>query len=309
MLLTCRICEGQNLVPNPSFEIYDTCPNGDDQIYRAIAWHSTRGTSDYFNSCAQSTAINYSVPSNYYGYQYAASGNAYAGFSAKSGPFPYREYLGAQLISPLQSGIKYYASFKVCLTNASTIQYCGINKLGILFSTIHYDSINQAPICNCAQIYTDSIIIDSTNWTRIRGSFIADSNYSFINIGRFFDNAFTDSIQVTGNYCSSYYYVDDVCVSTDSAYAYNYTYTGIENIYQNNLLDCFPNPFYDKLNYQCKDNEQRELFLFDITGRNLLQKKFINSTFINTEQLAKGLYLYEVRGKDGSCKKGKVMKD
>ena len=39
------------------------------------------------------------------------------------------------------------------------------------------------------------------------------------------------------------------------------------------------------------------------------QKEFINSISINTEQLAKGIYLYEVRNKNGVIKKGKVVKD
>ena len=45
--------KGQNLVPNPSFELYDTCPNAQDQIEYATGWHKYSEwltTPDYFNA-------------------------------------------------------------------------------------------------------------------------------------------------------------------------------------------------------------------------------------------------------------------
>src|SRR5687768_16803403 len=69
---------GQNLVPNPSFEDYDTCPEFLSQINYAIGWGSSRQTPEYYNSCAIPFTVA-SVPHNYFGSQYPASGNAYAG--------------------------------------------------------------------------------------------------------------------------------------------------------------------------------------------------------------------------------------
>ena len=46
-----------------------------------------------------------------------------------------------------------------------------------------------------------------------------------------------------------------------------------------------------------------------ILSREILQQTFINSATLNTEQLARGLYLFEVRDKNGLCKKGKLVKD
>jgi hypothetical protein len=71
----------------------------------------------------------------------------------------------------------------------------------------------------------------------------------------------------------------------------------------------YPNPFTDKLNIVTWNNQLMEIILYDITSRRILQQKFTNSFSFSTEQLAKGLYLYEVRNKDGSCKKGKIVKD
>lgn len=187
-----------NLVPNPSFEIFDTCPDNLGQISRANGWFSSKPSPDYFNSCANSSDWSY-VPSNYWGYQIPASGLGYAGFTAKVGQFNIREYLSIQLNNSLQIGAKYFVSMKVCLAfnpNFGSSDYCGINKLGALFSTNIYSDIENAPICNCPQFYSSSIISDTLNWTMIKGSFVADSIYKFINIGNFFTDSMTDSLQI-----------------------------------------------------------------------------------------------------------------
>ena len=48
----------QNFVPNPSFEQYDTCPDGMTRINYAIPWTQPLpvSTSDYYNTC--STELN-----------------------------------------------------------------------------------------------------------------------------------------------------------------------------------------------------------------------------------------------------------
>lgn len=59
-----------NLVPNPSFEDTVSCPNYANQIDKAVGWHASRNTPDYFNGCDWLTS-NQSVPNNFRGYQYA----------------------------------------------------------------------------------------------------------------------------------------------------------------------------------------------------------------------------------------------
>ncbi|HKR04011.1 MAG TPA: T9SS type A sorting domain-containing protein [Bacteroidia bacterium] len=81
-----------------------------------------------------------------------------------------------------------------------------------------------------------------------------------------------------------------------------------ETMKEINIFNVYPNPFNDKLNFSCETNENLQVHLYDITARKLLQQTFTNSISINTEQLAKGIYLYEVRNKNGVIKKGKVVK-
>ena len=71
----------------------------------------------------------------------------------------------------------------------------------------------------------------------------------------------------------------------------------------------FPNPFSDNINIHSLNYYPLEIILYDITSRKIMQQEFTNSISLNTEQLEKGIYLYEVRDKNGLCKQGKVVKD
>ncbi|MEI6817414.1 MAG: T9SS type A sorting domain-containing protein [Bacteroidota bacterium] len=291
--------KGQNLVPNSSFEIYDTCPySNTDQIHFAVGWISSL-TPDYFNTCATSTLV--SVPNNAYGFHYAASGNAYAGFYAKHYFLHnYREHAVIHLISSLLIGTRYYVSIKVSLTPLGDgTQYCGVNKLGVLFSTIQYDDFNPTPINNFAHVYTDSIISDTLNWVTIKGSFLADSNYSFVNIGNCFNDMSTDTIQIAGSHCTAYYYLDDVCVSTDSTYAYNYIYTGTTEINHPTSSILSPNPFTTQatLTIQGLKNENNKtLSVYNLLGQEV-QNIFVGKdkeVIIHRNNLPSGMYFYKL---------------
>jgi len=276
-LFSYSLMKSQNLVPNPSFEIYDTCPNSLSQITYAVGWYNVSSTPDYFNAC-DLTHPDVEVPLNFWGYQYPASGNGYAGFPAKYGTSGVREYLGTTLASPLQIGTKYFINLKVSLAAGNGTDYCAVNKLGVLFSTLNYINSNMLP-CNCSQIYTNTIITDTTNWTRIRGSFIADSIYSYISIGNFFTDSLTTSIQISGNSQVAYYYVDDICVSTDSAYTYNYNWTGIEEISNHPTISIYPNPGVDYVNIDFASlNEPYSITIYDVFGRELFFKQKIFET-------------------------------
>ena len=110
----------QNLVPNPGFEIYETCPDSyTNRAPRQLVPHwriPTRGTTDYYNSCSR---FNVGVPMNMMGNCFAAEGVAYAGMillehpeKAEQGerPVNYREYLQAKLENPLERDSTYRVS-------------------------------------------------------------------------------------------------------------------------------------------------------------------------------------------------------
>ncbi|HKR04241.1 MAG TPA: T9SS type A sorting domain-containing protein [Bacteroidia bacterium] len=92
--------------------------------------------------------------------------------------------------------------------------------------------------------------------------------------------------------------------------------TGVPPIFnlQSSIFNISPNPFSNEINISSTANDLSEIILYDITSRKLLQQTFTGSASINTSQLSKGIYLYEVRNnpdsyRDGIIKKGKVVKE
>lgn len=194
-LLFCFCCalrsNGQNLVPNPSFEEHINCPQTLND-YEFTYWDSFNRTPDYFNTCSSISGF-----SNPAGFQIAHSGNAYAGFiTFVDEPPLWREHLGVPLIVPLQVGQTYYVSFYVSRGFEQPAHDMASNKIGALFSTIAYDdTLNPSPVLNFAHVYEDSIITDTTNWVHLHWNFVADSAYHYLIIGNFFDDSQTDTLR------------------------------------------------------------------------------------------------------------------
>lgn len=85
--------------------------------------------------------------------------------------------------------------------------------------------------------------------------------------------------------------------------------SSVQMPYQQLPILISPNPFTDKLSVTVNTNELSEFILYDMTGRKMMNMNFTNSLTLNTEQLAKGLYTYELRIKNGMSQKGKIVKD
>jgi len=120
--------ESQNLVGNPSFEEYSSCPTlSTNGIPKAIGWNGF--SADYFHSCSQFSPLPLN---NGNGYQCAATGNAIVGIYTRVPlVLTYREFVGAQLDSALILGQKYYVTVKV---NLADNYNCATNRLGVLFT-------------------------------------------------------------------------------------------------------------------------------------------------------------------------------
>jgi hypothetical protein len=71
----------------------------------------------------------------------------------------------------------------------------------------------------------------------------------------------------------------------------------------------FPNPFSNEITVNTTDKKSCEIIIYDITSRKVIQKKLSNSTMINTSELGKGVYIFEVRSNNTVLRKGKIIKD
>lgn len=85
--------------------------------------------------------------------------------------------------------------------------------------------------------------------------------------------------------------------------------TGFISINKNSFSKIFPNPFSSQINVQLSDNEHTTVTFYDFLGRQILQQRFSNSAIIITEQLAPGIYIYELRNDKGTFKSGKIIKN
>ena len=290
LLLLSTSSMSQNLVPNPSFEDTITCPTMLGQVTKANLWYDLLNTPDYFHSCSVIPQV--SVPNNFVGFQYPASGQAYmGGCDYDLIDTNYREIIGSNLLNPLIIGTKYFVNFKVSFSGG-IFQAVNIatDKMGILFSTVDYIS-SPPPIANFCQVFSNVIISDSLNWTTIRGSLLADSAYSFISIGNFFKNYLTDTVNLNpNNHTRGYYYIDDVCISDDSLYCE--LWTGLSQDIFKDALKIYPNPTNKELHIDNIPRGCTKIIMYDVNGKKVLEistdKKF--KTVFNLSPLNNGIY-------------------
>ena len=208
----------QNLIPNPSFENYTSCPTTNGQISQAVPWiNATPSQSDYFNQC--NGGVFYSVPYNYWGYQQARTGDGYAGllvYHNWSQQWPStREYIEV----PLKSNLVANKCYKFEMYVSSATIYV-TDDIGIYFSQGQvtgagntYDTLPLQP-----QIINSSgnILKDTSGWTLISGIYNASGGENYITIGNFRgDNTTTIEYLVSPNFVSTfppyiYYYIDDI---------------------------------------------------------------------------------------------------
>lgn len=295
----------QNLVPNPSFETYSTCPTDLTQISNVSQWNrppNTTGTPDYFNNCNQ-TIYFVGVPNNNYGTQQPFEGNGYVGLgtyiaSSPSSDPNYREYIQTQLTSPLVAGQMYQLSFYVSLGDRCQR---ASNNIGAIFTIdqLTGNGTNQ-PINRTPQILNQNIISDSSGWTQISGTFIASGNERYLTIGNFFDDAHTQIqiIQTDFSLLGTLYYLDNVSVTT---------FLGVEDFIQNEIT-IYPNPSTNILYINNKSNALLEnIIISDISGKRIKAKINNDNNNIDITELSKGIYFISFTA-DGNAYSFKFIK-
>ncbi len=293
----------QNLVPNPSFEDTVACPDNFGQIDKAANWYSFGQTPDYLNSCG--IVGGSGVPVNFGGYQVSSNGNAYIGIYNSYPPYTlYREYAGAHLLTPLLVGTKYYLSFKINMANNSS---AASNNMGVLFSTVSYSTFNSVPIVNHAQLYCTSIISDTSHWINIAGSFIADSAFQYIIAGNFFSDSNTNFNNTFWNpdYLSiSYYYIDDVCVSADSATCNSET--GVKSI-STSPFNIYPNPANNKIYFSNNPQNEFDCSLINMLGEVVGTYPSTRANSIDVSTIPEGIYLLQLKFRNQLIQKRQII--
>lgn len=286
MLISSIQVFSQNLAPNPSFEIQDTCP-AVSEIWLAPPWQSASlGTPDLFNSSCSSQ-----------------NSTARTGIGS-SGVFSYttfpnnREYIEAPLTSPLTAGQTYCVTFYV---KRSNYRYA-TNRIGAYFSTTEIDETSTSVLPFVPQVENNpaNTMMSSTSWTEVSGEFTASGGEAYILIGSFASDAETDTTVANASSSSNvaFYQIDDVSVTACIA--------GID---ENNQSDfnalIYPSPANSSVTVKNNSNAAiKHIKILDLSGK-LIAKESVNlfaeqETHLDVSYLEDGSYLVVLEGETNS---------
>ncbi len=299
----------QNLVPNGSFEINNGCPSQIGQVDLADGWVNWGLTPDYFHSCANAITPAYGTPDNIRGFQTPRTGLAYMGLLTTSDLVTnQREFIGRELAQPLTIGTTYSISFWVSRVGQQVCNHAS-NNIGVRFTTVsNYSLVNPDTALNNAHVFATSIITDSIEWVHVTGMFTADSAYTHMGIGNYFDDA--NTLVTTGSPLSNYayYLIDDVCVSPDPLFC-NLP-SGIEDVNQF-TFSLFPNPASGTFTMYTKKSFHGEVRLVTLSGAQEFVKQLDldpgASVDFEVSTLSPGIYLLILNGTDGPIVKKLVI--
>ena len=300
-----------NLVPNPSFEQYDTCPYNGGQIQYALSWinPATYSTPDYFNACGIG---GHNVPNTVFGQQIARTGTAYAGIVTYTNNPNWppqnnaREYIEVLLNDTLEFGKKYCVSFFV--NKADSVQYVS-NDIGAYFSAVP-DTISSPqgyyvfPYIPQISNPINNLLTNDTGWTEISGIYVATGGEKYMIIGNFNDFASTTATFVGGPSWAYYgfYYIDDVsvieCGTADNS-----------EIITKNKLNVFPNPAKNELIIDMESPNKYSFNIFDLLGSKMESFSFDNSSNkIDLTNVSDGTYIFTITDhKENKIKTDKLI--
>ena len=293
-LFTGLSSSAQNLVPNYSFEVQDTCPQV-SEIDLAQPWNSpTLGTPDLFNTDCSSQ-----------------NGSPNTGIGS-SGIFTYstfadnREYLQVQLTSPLTAGETYDVSFYV---KRLTFYSLATDHMGAYFTTTEQSLTTTSALTQFTPQVDNPAgnVLNGTGYTLITGSFVASGGEEYMIIGNFYDDANTQTQDVESNgNLKAYYYIDDISVVQNTGGA------GIDDAPKDFSLNVYPNPCTDKISVSVDENinlNDLSIKIIDIHGRTLysdLYGNYVNKE-IDLSAFEKGMYMIQVTSGENVMKTEKII--
>ena len=299
-----------NLVPNPYFEQYSSCPDDHSQIELASGWEMWTGTPDFFHECDDSEFV--STPLNItHGFQHPLHGLGYGGVIGMTYN-NFREIMGIELAQPLEVGQQYYIEFYWNRAFGGAFHHwcdCANSHLGALLTTESYNSISN-PIVhnNFAHVYDTELLVDSTDWQRISGWVVADQAYTHLGIGTFFDLEEVEVAYFNGSaeeiLLNTYYYIDGVCVATDPAYCDQVlSGPGLSDPLKEALV--YPNPARETVNITYPGGFSYTLT--DASGRVLSSGKGRDAKSVDLSLFSAGTYLIKIETISGTRTK-KIIK-
>lgn len=302
---------GQNLVPNPSFEEFQTCPNSwatfNNNVlnWTGLPW----GTPEAYNICGNT--FDFGVPQNPYGYQFAQEGSSYAGIGFEFGVSAgdYREYLQVKLDDTLIAGNQYLVSFFVSKADSAPIVNTKIGahlSISDVLNTLPNGVIDETPqIVSPPNFY----IQDDVNWIEVSDTITAQGGELYLTLGYFETDSNADTLRLfhstesqiltlgNGAEWTAYYYIDNVAVKRlDSTNSVSY-------IGSNESIGIYPNPAFNYFKVKVSKPFQ-SIELINRDGNSI---KSFNSTECDISDLEEGFYFVKISFSDNKVKVQKLI--
>lgn len=299
-------CIGNNIVPNPSFEIFSNCEtrpvfNLGDLV---LPWNdisnprNLSGSSDFFSpNCPVSSNFPFIFGINTT--NKARTGNGYIGQYLFSTGTTIKEYVNVPLTEPLKVGRRYRVKFYLKTPSAFGTSQLFVDRVGVAFFSgdvrNNFEIENpgtSGPIVvryigNAPSVESVGTRLgDSVFWTKIEGVFTATAPHTQMIMGNFFQNATQLSGAGLGYYLFDDFSVeelgaavrfnwvqaDTIICSSDTArlrFTSAATSVSLKNITNNTIVPPLSTGGYDLINVA--DNSCYELSLSNITCRDTVR--------------------------------------
>lgn len=299
VLCTGNIGSAQNLVPNPSFELYNSiyCGIMGNNVFNQTTknWVSPTNSSPdlYFTTISPScynfqNNSQYTGPIGIKGSQFPRTGTVMAGCWLYTIPgLNQREYVQVQLTTPMVVGTSYVVSFYVSL--ADNMEKSTRN-IGAYLSANPVSGSSSNPLPYQPQVEADNFITEVSDWVLITDTVVALEHYEYLTIGNFYDDQ-TTATQPNPGYSGqpgtygAYYFIDDVSVVQVG--------TSPTVSVDAEAVQIYPNPTADKLRIQLPEAYPVvRVQLFDVIGASLFSQRYTTQDLLELDvsQLPNGTY-------------------
>ncbi|AWX43578.1 Outer membrane porin [Flagellimonas maritima] len=211
---------GQNLILNPGFENFKSCPSHitNPSILLEDISLPTSSSGDYFNKCGSN---DFGIPSNFKGSQITTEGSGYVGlyFYALNN---YREYVQLNTSKTLREKHSYKISIQLSLAEASSLALKNISIVlvnkkikfpnGSALTSSRLDLHEDITFYE-VKLKPNKSLANTNDWVTLTAEFEAKGFENHVIIGNFSNNANTALLEHKGSVLSSdfsYYYVDNI---------------------------------------------------------------------------------------------------
>lgn len=285
----------ENLIPNGSFEEFDSCPDGiscSGLLELAVGWYEpTTCTSDLYHQCANGGC---SVPTVESVYPFDGTGMAHIGLFSGPGEEK-REYAAIRLTEALQGDSLY--QFSVRLHKSGGANSAAVGAIGAYFATdssVDY-TINHGRIDVSAQLQRnpDSIMTSTNSWYYWADTLEAIGGELFVVLGNFLADAQTSYHQPSLSNSSSYY-IDDISLTKISKP------NSVNSRREMDIgFNVSPNPATDMVCMACNEKlSPTATRLLTTDGREVFSAPWQRN--LDVSDLSDGVYLLQVEFNNGA---------